>query len=196
MALVLLGHRAGDTSAENHREVVHDEHQAVVDDLAHGGKERQLQEGNHRGDGLIGLEIPKISTVPATDRYISGWTIDLENTSSELFSLFAIALRSFLLIARCGRRLPPTRPHAGACTRFAMWYTRYPFSASLTTQPYSCSICAPMRSVHSSASGYWSLPKWNRKVSSDCAMLLSSTHAGRRTEDGAKALVLTLPRHT
>ena len=56
MALVLLGHRAGDTSAENHREIVHDEHQAVVDDLAHGGKERQLQEGNHRGDGLIGEE--------------------------------------------------------------------------------------------------------------------------------------------
>ena len=40
--------------------------------------------------------MPKISTVPATERYINGCTMDLENTSNALFR-FAITQNSFLL---------------------------------------------------------------------------------------------------
>ena len=53
--------------------------------------------------------MPKIKTVPATDRYISGCTIDLENTSKEPFSLLAITLLSFPSRRRQRSAAPQTR---------------------------------------------------------------------------------------
>lgn len=56
MALVLLGHGARNARAEQHGQIVHDEHKAVVDHLAADGEHGKLQERNGSHDGLVGEE--------------------------------------------------------------------------------------------------------------------------------------------
>ena len=54
VALVLLGHGAGDAHAEQNREVVDDKHQRLIDNGAHELERSRTQNGNHGADGLVG----------------------------------------------------------------------------------------------------------------------------------------------